>query len=259
MTVPELARSQVGEAGPRPPGRPRGRAQGDPAEGAEDRLEPHGDRAEHHAEPRRQARRVRAGGAAPGRESDRHPARRRARSARRRVADRQDGAARVLRPRGGPHRPVEVRLAPGPAGRRAERLLAARGPAGARQGEGRGRVVPPRQEDEEGDRRPGDDARGAVRDEGGEEAQAHAAFAAGSSSTRSLQAAPPKAKAKAEGEDEAELRRLRRPEEDRRHLLRHRRGRVPRRQHDSDEQDVVPLQVRPGQPERPVRRSPART
>ena len=88
-------------------------------------------------------------------------------------AHRQDGAARVLRPRGGPHRPLEVGLAPGSAGRQPERLLAARGPAGARQGEGRGGVVPPRQVVEEGDRRAGDDARGAVRDEGGEEAQAH--------------------------------------------------------------------------------------
>ena len=62
-----------------------------------------------------------------------------------------------------------------------------------------------------------------------------------------------------EGEGQADVRRLRRPEEDRRHLLRHRRGRVPRRQRHSDEQDVVPLQVRPGQPERPARSSPART
>ena len=40
-------------------------------------------------------------------------------------------------------------------------------------------MVPLRQEDEEADRRAGDDARGAVRDEGGEEAQAHAALPAG--------------------------------------------------------------------------------
>ena len=96
----------------------------------------------------------------------------------------------------------------------AEHLLAALRPAGARQGQGRERVVPLRQEDEAADRRACGLEGRALQHEAGEEAQHHD----GRHGHR----------------QEAEVRRLRRAQGNRRRLLRHRRERLPGRERAAD-------------------------
>ena len=74
-----LARAQEGHARPRPAGRPRGRAQGGAADGQDVRRGLHGPLDLDHAQPHRQARRLRARDPQAGLEPDRDPARRRPR------------------------------------------------------------------------------------------------------------------------------------------------------------------------------------
>ncbi len=94
--------------GPRSAGRPGSRPQGTAPEGAPaHRLRPRPLRHDH-AEPRRQARRLRAAHPEAGLERDRDPARRRARSGCRGEAHRVDGEARAVRPRTGARPTVGV-------------------------------------------------------------------------------------------------------------------------------------------------------
>ena len=91
-------------------------------------------------EPRRQARRLRARDPDAGQRPDRDPAARRQGSRRGGGDHRQDGAARALRPRDEPRRPVD-RRADEAADRDTEALRPARGPAGARQRARRSRTT----------------------------------------------------------------------------------------------------------------------
>ena len=96
-----LARPPPAAEGPRSAGRPRSGPQGTAAEGSSaHRLRPR-PLGHDHAEPRRQARRLRAAHPEAGLERDRDPARGRARPGGRGEADRLDGEARALRPRAG--------------------------------------------------------------------------------------------------------------------------------------------------------------
>ena len=135
-----VADPQVAAQGPGSAGRPRGRAEGPAAEGTRAHLGRHVAVAEHHAEPRRQARRLRARHPPAGHEPDRDRAGRRPRPGEGGRPDRQDGTARALRPaarprpsvarRGGqcgaahqPLHPADPRAVVGDPERRPDRLL----------------------------------------------------------------------------------------------------------------------------------------
>ncbi len=93
-----ISRAPLAEAGPRPPGRDRGRPPGEAAAGSDRDLGDDGQRGQHHAHPRRQARRVGAADHEAGHEPDRDRAPRRARPDRGGADHRPDGGARALRP-----------------------------------------------------------------------------------------------------------------------------------------------------------------
>ena len=218
LAIPAVAAPPRDQARPRPPGRRRARAQGDPAQGrGGHRGEPR-PRDRGHPEPRRRARCRRAGDPAAGQGPDLDPApgRRRCRQGRR--ADRQDRPALALRRQREHARPDPRReRLPGPG----------RGPVPAPEGapapdEDRRdpRVLPRRSEGEEGDLRP-----------------------------RGLRGADPHGVQDAHGEGGPEgVRDLGHPGEDDHPLVRRRRALLPGRQRSaSDSQLLLPLPVRPGE------------